>query len=103
MRRRTRGALKAGADRQMQSIVAGLAVAVFVVAAFGDIKNRRIPTGLVLVVGGLGIVRLALAGGPVVAAMTLLAAAAVLAAGFLRSGTASSAAATPSCWRPQHC
>jgi prepilin peptidase CpaA len=67
----------------MQVIVAGLAVAAFVVAAFGDIKNRRIPNGLVLAIGVLGIARLTLAGDFGAGAMTLLAAAAVLAVGFL--------------------
>ena len=67
----------------MQAIVACLAVAVFVVAAFGDIKNRRIPNGLVLAIGVFGIARLALAADLGSAAITLLAAVAVLAIGFL--------------------
>jgi Flp pilus assembly protein protease CpaA len=67
----------------MQAIVAGFAVAVFVVAASGDIKNRRIPNGLVLAIGVLGLARLALAGDLSAAAITLLAAAAVLAISFL--------------------
>ena len=66
----------------MQAIVAGLAAAVFAAAAFGDIRHRRIPTGLVLAIGALGIGRMALAGDAAAAAMTLLASAAVLAVGF---------------------
>jgi prepilin peptidase CpaA len=66
----------------MQAIIAALAVAVFGIAAFGDIKNRRIPNWLVLAISLLGIVRIALAGDLVQAGMTLLAAAAVLAVGF---------------------
>jgi len=46
----------------MQAIVAGLAVAVFAAAAFGDIRHRRIPNGLVLAIRALGTARMALAG-----------------------------------------
>ena len=67
----------------MQALVAGFAIVVFAVAAFGDIKRRRIPNGLVLIVGGLGIARLSLTGDPGAAAMTLIAATVVLAIGFL--------------------
>ena len=65
----------------MQAIVAGLAAAVFAAAAFGDIRHRRIPNGLVLAIGALGIGRMALAGDAAAAVMTLLASAAVLAVG----------------------
>lgn len=67
----------------MQAIIAALAVAVFGIAAFGDIKNRRIPNWLVLAISVLGLARMALAGDLIGAGMTLLAAAAVLAIGFL--------------------
>ena len=66
----------------MQAIVAGLAAAVFAAAAFSDIRHRRIPNGLVLAIGALGIGRMALAGDAAAAGMTLLASAAVLAVGF---------------------
>ena len=66
----------------MQAIVAGLAAAVFAAAAFGDIRYRRIPNGLVLAIGALGIGRMALAGDASAAVMTLLASAALLAVGF---------------------
>lgn len=67
----------------MQAIVAGLAAAIFIAAAFGDIRTRKIPNGLVLAVGALGLVRVALAGDVIEAGMTLLTAAAVLAVGFV--------------------
>jgi Flp pilus assembly protein protease CpaA len=66
----------------MQAVVAGLAAAVFIAAAFGDIRTRKIPNGLVLAISVLGVARLVLAGDFIEAAMTLLAAAAVLALGF---------------------
>jgi len=67
----------------MQAIIACFAAAVFVVAAVGDIRSRRIPNALVFSVGALGIARIALAGDAAAAVMTLLAAAAVFAVGFL--------------------
>ena len=66
----------------MQAVVAGLAAAVFIAAAFGDIRTRKIPNGLVLAISVLGVARLALVGDVVQAGMTLVAAAAVLAIGF---------------------
>jgi prepilin peptidase CpaA len=67
----------------MQVVVTGLAIAVFIVAAYGDIRRRRIPNGLVLAIGALGLARIALDGDPAEAGTTLLAAAAVLGIGFV--------------------
>jgi prepilin peptidase CpaA len=60
-----------------------LGVGLFAVAAYGDVRTRRIPNALVIAVAALGLVRLILAGDPGVALDSFAAAAAILAAGFL--------------------
>ncbi len=66
----------------MQYLIPILGVGLFAVAAFGDVRNRRIPNALSLAVAMLGVVRLLMAGDPGMAVTGVLAAAAVLAVGF---------------------
>jgi Flp pilus assembly protein protease CpaA len=70
-------------ETSVDMIVAIAAAAVFLVAAWGDLRRRRIPNALPLVLAGLGLVRMTLQGDPVAAAYTLAAGAAVLLAGFV--------------------
>ena len=59
------------------------AVGLFLIAAHGDLRTRRIPNMLVLAVAALGLVQLILAGDPVAALTSVGASAAVFAIGFL--------------------
>jgi prepilin peptidase CpaA len=59
------------------------AIGVFAVAAYGDIRSRRIPNVVVLAIAALGLGRMILARDPVAAGYTLIGAAAMLAFGFL--------------------
>ena len=67
----------------MQSAVLCAAVAVLAVIAYGDIRRRRIPNALCVVVAALGMVRISAARDALTAGYTLLAAAAVFAGTFL--------------------
>lgn len=66
----------------MQHLIPVLGVGLFAVAAFGDVRTRRIPNVLVAAVAALGVVRLLMAGDPGAAVIGVFAAAAVLAVGF---------------------
>ena len=60
-----------------------IAIGLLLLVAYGDARTRRIPNTLNLTIGALGAVRLVLADSPIDAALTLVAAAMVFAAGFL--------------------
>src|SRR3954468_10301153 len=60
-----------------------LAAILLSLAAFGDLRTRRIPNTLVLAIAASGFARLILAGDPNSALFTIAAAAAVFAIGFL--------------------
>ena len=60
-----------------------IAAGLFFIAAYGDIRTRRIPNALALAVAALGLLRLVLAGDPAAALLSIAAAAAVFAIGFL--------------------
>lgn len=67
----------------MQTLTTILAIAVLIVAAYGDIRQRRIPNELAIAVAILGLARMVIAREPVAGLLTLTAAAAVLFIGFL--------------------
>ncbi len=67
----------------MQFLIPAIAAGLFLIAAYGDLRTRRIPNALALAVAALGLVRLALAGDLAAGLMTVAAAAAVFAIGFL--------------------
>ena len=67
----------------MERIVLILGIALFIVAAYGDVKTFRIPNALVAAVAILGIARLVVIGDLTVALYTISASVLVLIAGFL--------------------
>jgi len=67
----------------VQFLIPVLAAGLFLIAAYGDIRTRRIPNALALAVATLGLARLTVIGDPAAALTTLGAAAAVFAVGFL--------------------
>jgi prepilin peptidase CpaA len=67
----------------LQYIIPVLAAGLFAVAAYGDVRTRRIPNALAAAVAALGLVRLILTGDPAAVLIGLAAAAGVLACGFL--------------------
>ena len=67
----------------VQFLIPAVAAGLFLIAAYGDIRTRRIPNALALAVAVLGLVRLVLAGDPAAALLSIAAAAAVFAIGFL--------------------
>jgi len=72
-----------GADRPMQMVILLLGIGLFAVAAYGDVRTRRIPNELALGVGALGLLRMMLAGDSSAPLYTLGAAAVVFAVAFL--------------------
>jgi prepilin peptidase CpaA len=60
-----------------------LGIGLFAAAAFGDVRDRRIPNEIALGVGALGLLRMLLTADPSAALYTLAAAAVVFAAAFL--------------------
>lgn len=67
----------------MQTVTILLAIALLAVAAYGDVRRRRIPNTLTLALALLGVLRLIVAGSPLSALYTLAAAAIVLALGVI--------------------
>ena len=67
----------------MQIVVLLLGIAIFAVAAYGDIRTRRIPNELVVGLLALAAFRIALSGDPTAALYTLVAGAALFVASFL--------------------
>ena len=67
----------------MHIMILLLAIGLFTVVAYGDVRTRRIPNQLAAAIAALGLVRMLLAGDPRVALCTLAAAAGVLAVAFL--------------------
>jgi prepilin peptidase CpaA len=67
----------------VQTIILVLAMGIFVAAAYGDVRKRRIPNALSYAIGSLGLMRLLLTGDPIAVGWTLAAAAAVLAVSFM--------------------
>jgi prepilin peptidase CpaA len=72
-----------GAVTPMQTLILLLGIGLFAVAAYGDVRTRRIPNELALGVGALGLLRMMLAGDASAPLYTLAAAAVVFAAAFL--------------------
>jgi prepilin peptidase CpaA len=70
-------------EQAVHATIVASAIGVFAVAAYGDIRTRRIPNVLALAIAALGLGRMILAHDPVAAGYTLIAAAAMLAVGFL--------------------
>ena len=67
----------------MQTIISLAGIALFIVAAYGDVKTFRISNLLVAAVASLGITRLIAIGDPSAAAYTVSASVIVLAIGFV--------------------
>ena len=67
----------------MQTTVVITAIGLLFLAAYGDLRNRRIPNALCLAVGVLGLVRIAFAGDAVAALYTIAAAAVVFTASLM--------------------
>jgi prepilin peptidase CpaA len=67
----------------VQTAVLLLGVTILTIIAYCDVRERRIPNVLSLAVGALGLTRLVLAGDPIAAGYTLIAATAVLVVAFL--------------------
>jgi len=67
----------------VQTIVLIFAITILAIIAYGDIRTRRIPNALALVVAMLGLVRMILVHDPVAAGQSLAAGTAVFAAAFL--------------------
>ena len=67
----------------MQTIITLVGIALFIVAAYGDVKSFRIPNAVVAAVALLGITRLIVIGDPSVAFYTVAAAFTVITVGFL--------------------
>jgi prepilin peptidase CpaA len=72
-----------GADTPMQTVILFLGVGLFAVAAYGDVRTRRIPNELALGIGALGLLRMMLADDARAPLYTLGAAAVVFAVAFL--------------------
>src|SRR5262249_24959055 len=72
-----------GADMPMQMLIMLLGIALFAVAAYGDVRTRRIPNEVALAIGALGVLRMVLAGDPSATPYTFAAAAVVFAVAFL--------------------
>ena len=67
----------------MQTTISFVGIALFIIAAYGDIKSFRIPNVLVAAVAWLAVVRLIVIGDPSAALYTVGASAIVLAIGFV--------------------
>lgn len=67
----------------METVILLLGIALFVAAAYGDVKTRRIPNSLVIAVATLGLLRLIVIGDLSVALYTLGASAFIFIATFL--------------------
>jgi prepilin peptidase CpaA len=67
----------------LETIILLLGIALFVAAAYGDVKTLRIPNALVAAVAALGIFRLIVIGDPSVALYTVGAAVIVFVAAFV--------------------
>ena len=67
----------------MQYVIPALGTALFAAAAYGDVRSRRIPNALAAAVAALGAARALLSGDPAAALLSIAAAAAVFAVGFL--------------------
>jgi prepilin peptidase CpaA len=67
----------------VEQIVLVFGIALFVVAAYGDIKSLRIPNGLVIAVAALGVIRLAVIGDLNIALYTVGASVLVFIVAFL--------------------
>ena len=67
----------------MQTTISFVGIALFIIAAYGDIKSFRIPNVLVAAVAWLAVVRLIVIGDPSVALYTVGASVLVLIVGFL--------------------
>ena len=66
----------------MQTIISLVGIALFIVAAYSDVKSFRIPNSLVAAVALLAVVRLIVIGDPSVALYTVVASVVLLAVGF---------------------
>jgi len=67
----------------VQTIILVLAIAILAVIAYGDMRTRRIPNALAVVIAMLGLVRMILVHDPVAAGQTFAAGIAVFAAAIL--------------------
>ena len=67
----------------VQTIVAAVAIGMFITIAYGDVRTRRIPNALAATIAILGLARMLLADDPLAAGHTLVASAAVFAVTFL--------------------
>jgi len=67
----------------VQLLIAVVAAAFFIFAAYGDVRTRRIPNALALAVAALGLVRFILAGDATAALLSIAAAVVVFAIGLL--------------------
>jgi prepilin peptidase CpaA len=67
----------------VQTLILACAMAVFAVAAWGDVRTRRIPNTVALALGALGLARMIALGEPVAAGYTIAASAAVFVVAFL--------------------
>jgi prepilin peptidase CpaA len=67
----------------VHAVILFLGIGLFAVVAYGDMKTRRIPNGLAIAVGILGLFRMILTGDPSAALYTLAASAGVFTATFL--------------------
>jgi prepilin peptidase CpaA len=67
----------------LQKMVVAVAIGILLAIAYSDVRTRRIPNALAVVIAVLGFARMALADDGVAAVHTLVASAAVLAVGFL--------------------
>lgn len=70
-------------ERSTQTIIVILAMGAFIMAAYVDVRRRRIPNAISYMIGSLGLLRILLAGDPTAGGWTLAAAAAVLVIGFM--------------------
>jgi prepilin peptidase CpaA len=67
----------------VQTVIVALAMVAFVIAAYVDVRRRRIPNTLSYMIGSLGLLRILLTDDPTTAGLTLAAAAGVLVVGFM--------------------
>jgi prepilin peptidase CpaA len=67
----------------LDSVIPIFGASCFAIAAYTDVRSRRIPNALAVAVATLGIVRLILAGDPAAALDSVAAAIAIFSAGFL--------------------
>jgi prepilin peptidase CpaA len=67
----------------LQTIISFVGIALFIIAAFSDVKTFRIPNVLVVAVALLGVTRLIVNGDPSIALYTVGASAVLLIVGFL--------------------